>query len=337
MLINGLCKRGKKLLAPFLLDVLPMKGIVSYDGGKILLHLHVLGDKKFALKLFDVLLTKGVFEPFDRRKRKEIVGNHCLNKTLNNVFHLFYLDFDLKDNGEIHVNFDDGDKNASGSSDGNSIIYGTSDGLQGVLSMAGLPKLHQFGETENLKIISTVDLIRYMRKRVKLVEAVPCGEVQIIQEDQPLRTPHDAFAKLTPFSNLRSHVVSRTQPLHASHAKLHQSRDEVYEVLSTLLIIYGGGKIFVGLQVLGEKKFAPQLFDFLPLNAVFKSFDRGREHGSNIRGLYDVGDGVNYFHFMVFGLLFVATLDLTCHLLLLWNYYKELHMSSKITLRTCTI
>ncbi|XP_035539563.1 bifunctional riboflavin biosynthesis protein RIBA 1, chloroplastic-like [Juglans regia] len=37
-------------------------------------------------------------------------------------------------------------------------------------SMARLPKLRQFAETENLKIISTADLIRYRRKRNKLVE-----------------------------------------------------------------------------------------------------------------------------------------------------------------------
>lgn len=54
----------------------------------------------------------------------------------------------------------------------------------------------------------------------------PCGEVQIIQEDQPLRTPRDAFGTLSPFSNLRSHILSRTRPLNASRAKLHRSRDE---------------------------------------------------------------------------------------------------------------
>ncbi|XP_059432126.1 bifunctional riboflavin biosynthesis protein RIBA 1, chloroplastic-like [Corylus avellana] len=37
-------------------------------------------------------------------------------------------------------------------------------------SMARLPKLRQFAEAENLKIISTTDLIRYRRKRDKLVE-----------------------------------------------------------------------------------------------------------------------------------------------------------------------
>ncbi|TKY59474.1 Bifunctional riboflavin biosynthesis protein RIBA 1 [Spatholobus suberectus] len=37
-------------------------------------------------------------------------------------------------------------------------------------SMARLPKLHQFAERENLKIVSIADLIRYRRKRDKLVE-----------------------------------------------------------------------------------------------------------------------------------------------------------------------
>jgi len=65
-----------------------------------------------------------------------------------------------------------------------------------------------------------------LRRRWIDVEGAPCGEVQIIQEDQPLRTPCDAFGKLTPLSNLRSHSLSFTQPLNASRAKLHQSRDE---------------------------------------------------------------------------------------------------------------
>uniref|UniRef100_A0A6N2MGT3 Lon N-terminal domain-containing protein n=1 Tax=Salix viminalis TaxID=40686 RepID=A0A6N2MGT3_SALVM len=37
------------------------------------------------------------------------------------------------------------------------------------------------------------------------VEGMPFGEVQIIHEDIPLRTPKDAFGKLPPLSNLRSH------------------------------------------------------------------------------------------------------------------------------------
>ncbi|KAL4604485.1 hypothetical protein ACB092_10G196800 [Castanea dentata] len=65
-----------------------------------------------------------------------------------------------------------------------------------------------------------------LRRRWMDVEGAPCGEVQIIEEDQPLRTPCDAFGKLTPLSNLRSHSFSCTQPLNASRAKLHQSRDE---------------------------------------------------------------------------------------------------------------
>ncbi|CAN8315118.1 unnamed protein product [Cochlearia groenlandica] len=36
----------------------------------------------------------------------------------------------------------------------------------------------------------------------------PCGEVQIIEEDVPLRTPRDAFGKLVPVSNLRGRCHS---------------------------------------------------------------------------------------------------------------------------------
>ncbi|TYH49200.1 hypothetical protein ES332_D10G120000v1 [Gossypium tomentosum] len=37
-------------------------------------------------------------------------------------------------------------------------------------SMAGLPKLHEFAQAEKLKIISTADLIKYRRKRERLVD-----------------------------------------------------------------------------------------------------------------------------------------------------------------------
>lgn len=44
-------------------------------------------------------------------------------------------------------------------------------------SMARLPKLRQFAEAENLKIISTADLIRYRRKRDKLVERAAASPI----------------------------------------------------------------------------------------------------------------------------------------------------------------
>lgn len=43
-----------------------------------------------------------------------------------------------------------------------------------------------------------------LKRRWIDVEGAPCGEVQIIQEDLPLRTPQGAFGKLTPLSNLQS-------------------------------------------------------------------------------------------------------------------------------------
>ncbi|KAJ0031420.1 hypothetical protein Pint_12870 [Pistacia integerrima] len=49
-----------------------------------------------------------------------------------------------------------------------------------------------------------------LRRRWFELEGMPCGEIQIIEEDLPLRTPRDAFRKLGPVSNLRSHGLSRT-------------------------------------------------------------------------------------------------------------------------------
>ncbi|KAJ6698048.1 hypothetical protein OIU79_011564 [Salix purpurea] len=48
------------------------------------------------------------------------------------------------------------------------------------------------------------------------VEGMPFGEVQIIHEDIPLRTPKDAFGKLPPLSNLRSHRLSCVPPSNSS-------------------------------------------------------------------------------------------------------------------------
>ncbi|XP_022732300.1 uncharacterized protein LOC111286548 isoform X2 [Durio zibethinus] len=44
----------------------------------------------------------------------------------------------------------------------------------------------------------------HLRRRWIDVEGAPCGEIQIIEEDVPFRTPRDAYAKLAPLSNLRS-------------------------------------------------------------------------------------------------------------------------------------
>lgn len=47
----------------------------------------------------------------------------------------------------------------------------------------------------------------HLRRRWFDEEGAPCGEVQIIQEDLPLRTPRDACGKLGPLSNQRSHLM----------------------------------------------------------------------------------------------------------------------------------
>ncbi|KFK32551.1 hypothetical protein AALP_AA6G257500 [Arabis alpina] len=45
----------------------------------------------------------------------------------------------------------------------------------------------------------------HLKRRWTDVEGFPCGEVEIVEEDVPLRTPRDAFGKLVPLSNLRGH------------------------------------------------------------------------------------------------------------------------------------
>ncbi|XP_048228044.1 protein cereblon isoform X2 [Ricinus communis] len=56
-----------------------------------------------------------------------------------------------------------------------------------------------------------------LRRRWIDVEGVPCGKVQIIQEDLPLRSPQGAFGKIKPLRTLDSRNVSDAVPSSASY------------------------------------------------------------------------------------------------------------------------
>ncbi|KAG6598767.1 Protein cereblon, partial [Cucurbita argyrosperma subsp. sororia] len=65
-----------------------------------------------------------------------------------------------------------------------------------------------------------------LRRRWIDVEGVPCGEVQIIQEDLPLRTPRDAFGELTPRSTVQHHSLSCALASYTSCSRSFTSGDE---------------------------------------------------------------------------------------------------------------
>ncbi|XP_038885491.1 protein cereblon isoform X1 [Benincasa hispida] len=65
-----------------------------------------------------------------------------------------------------------------------------------------------------------------LRRRWIDVEGVPCGEVQIIQEDLPLRTPRDAFGDLAPRSTVQRHSLSCALASYTSCSRSFTSRDE---------------------------------------------------------------------------------------------------------------
>ncbi|KAH7574286.1 hypothetical protein ACOSQ2_008672 [Xanthoceras sorbifolium] len=71
-------------------------------------------------------------------------------------------------------------------------------------------------EDGSLNVVTRGQQRFHLRRRWIDVEGVPCGEVQIIQEDLPLRTPRDAFGKLGPIKNLQNCGVSRTLPSNTS-------------------------------------------------------------------------------------------------------------------------
>ncbi|KAG2691899.1 hypothetical protein I3843_08G026900 [Carya illinoinensis] len=81
-------------------------------------------------------------------------------------------------------------------------------------------------EDGSLNVVTRGQQRFHLRRPWIDVEGAPCGEVQIIEEDQPLRTPRDACGKLPPFCSLRSPIVSLKRPSKVSHDKLHPYRDE---------------------------------------------------------------------------------------------------------------
>ncbi|EHA8589614.1 Protein cereblon [Cocos nucifera] len=64
-----------------------------------------------------------------------------------------------------------------------------------------------------------------LRRRWMDVEGAPCGEVQIVQEDTPLRTPKDAFAQLASVGNFRKCSFSRAASLGDSPDKRRACED----------------------------------------------------------------------------------------------------------------
>ncbi|KGN62799.1 protein cereblon isoform X2 [Cucumis sativus] len=65
-----------------------------------------------------------------------------------------------------------------------------------------------------------------LRRRWIDVEGVPCGEVQIIQEDLPLRAPRDAFGELAPRSTVQRHGLSCALASYTPCSRSFTSRDE---------------------------------------------------------------------------------------------------------------
>ncbi|XP_019085138.1 PREDICTED: uncharacterized protein LOC104714042 isoform X2 [Camelina sativa] len=86
---------------------------------------------------------------------------------------------------------------------------------------------------------STIGVIRVYREGAQLkyasvgTTAEPCGEVQIVEEDVPLRTPRDAFGKLVPLSKLQGRsslsAMSLSTPLKDMDAQSVAYSEESFE------------------------------------------------------------------------------------------------------------
>ncbi|XP_012570656.1 uncharacterized protein [Cicer arietinum] len=83
-------------------------------------------------------------------------------------------------------------------------------------SIGTTAEIRQYGRLEDGSLnVVTRGQQRFRLRRCWIdVEGVPYGEIQIIEEDIPSRTPRDAFGKLTPLSNLpRNRATSSMLPL----------------------------------------------------------------------------------------------------------------------------
>ncbi|KAL9313473.1 hypothetical protein ACSQ67_018925 [Phaseolus vulgaris] len=96
-------------------------------------------------------------------------------------------------------------------------------------SVGTTAEIRQFGRLGN----GSLNLVTRGQQRFRLrrfwndVDGVPYGEIQIIEEDLPVRIPRDAFGKLAPLSNMPcSQAVSHTVSSPYSHAKIHRSKIE---------------------------------------------------------------------------------------------------------------
>ncbi|XVF35404.1 hypothetical protein REPUB_Repub18cG0142500 [Reevesia pubescens] len=85
----------------------------------------------------------------------------------------------------------------------------------------------------------TINVVTRGQQRFRLrrpwidAEGASCGEIQIIQEDVPFRTPRDAYAKLVPLSNLRSQeMLSLTASSHGGGNEENDSEESFESELS---------------------------------------------------------------------------------------------------------
>ncbi|XP_004291163.1 PREDICTED: protein cereblon [Fragaria vesca subsp. vesca] len=88
-------------------------------------------------------------------------------------------------------------------------------------------EIRQFRRLEDgsLNVVTRGQQRFRLRRRWIDVEGAPYGEIQIIQEDVPLRAPRAAFGDLAPFSHRKGHNFPRAMPSHTSRRNSNGSMD----------------------------------------------------------------------------------------------------------------
>ncbi|KAJ6838773.1 uncharacterized protein M6B38_319445 [Iris pallida] len=114
------------------------------------------------------------------------------------------------------------------------------DGMIRFATTGTTAEIRQFRQLDDgsLNVVARGQQRFHLRRRWIDVEGAPCAEVQIVQEDTPLRTPKDAFGQLASVGNFRKCSFPCTIPVDPFPEKQHghedaESSSECMSVAST--------------------------------------------------------------------------------------------------------
>ncbi|KAL6610520.1 hypothetical protein ACP70R_040489 [Stipagrostis hirtigluma subsp. patula] len=111
------------------------------------------------------------------------------------------------------------------------LVYQPSNRHYSTAPVGTTAEIRQLGRLDNgsLNVVARGQQRFRLRRRWVDVDRVPWGEVQIIEEDTPLRTPRDAFAQLAACNSFKLHTCSPALGLDMSPMKQQEHMDSELE------------------------------------------------------------------------------------------------------------